>query len=291
MQSAFRLSSTSLRALLSRPTRVSTCHAPVRFFSNFRSTGNTLLRQKVNASVGPTFAKGSRTFMTEGTKVAQNSQGISWQRMAMTAAGVAGAVVVIEGIFNRETRDSLTLGEESLLHSTFQYTGAGLALTALAARQIFRSGATFRILTANPWVVLGVSLVGSIGSMMGVFYTPPEKTIQKHLFWLAFNGFQAATLSPLLFLNPALLSRAALYTFGVVGSLSYVGATATTLMQRYRTDKYLNWGGPLLAGVTVVALSSLAPMALPLGMRGLAITEAIYLYGGLAVFGGFVLYE
>lgn len=50
-------------------------------------------------------------------------------------------------------------------------------------------------------------------------------------------------------------------------------------------------GGPLLAGVTVVALSSLAPMALPLGMRGLAISEAISLYGGLAVFGGFVLYE
>ncbi len=59
----------------------------------------------------------------------------------------------------------------------------------------------------------------------------------------------------------------------------------------YRNDKYLYWGGPLLAGVTVVALSSLAPLALPLGMRGLAITEAISLYGGLAVFSGFVLFE
>ncbi|KAG5716339.1 Growth hormone-inducible transmembrane protein [Termitomyces sp. T112] len=284
MQSTIRMSSMSLRTLLSRPTRISNCHASVRFFSNFRSTGSTSFKQKVNVPIGSTSAKGSRTFMTEGTHAAQNSQGVSWQRMAMTAAGVAGAVVVIEGIFNRETRDSLTLGEKSLLHSTFQYTGAGLALTALAARQIFRSGATFRIMSANPWVVLGVSLVGSIGSMMGVFYTPPEKTIQKHLFWLAFNGFQAATLSPLFFLNPALLSRAALYTCGVVGSISYVGATATT-------DKYLNWGGPLLAGVTVVALSSLAPMALPLGLRGLAITEAISLYGGLAVFSGFVLYD
>ena len=85
-------------------------------------------------------------------------------------------------------------------------------------------------------------------------------------------------------MSPALLGRAALYTCGVVGSLSYVGATA-------KNDKYLYMGGPLLAGVTVVALSSLAPMALPLGMRGLAISEAISLYGGLAVFGGFVLYE
>jgi len=114
--------------------------------------------------------------------------------------------------------------------------------------------------------------------------TSPERPLLKHALWLGFNGFQAATLSPLFFLSPALLGRAALYTCGVVGSLSYVGATA-------RNDKYLYLGGPLLAGVTVVALSSLAPMALPLGMRGLAISEAISLYGGLAVFGGFVLYD
>jgi len=142
----------------------------------------------------------------------------------------------------------------------------------------------FRIMSANPWLVLGVSLVGSIGSMMGVYYTSPENSVQKHFFWLAFNACQAATLSPLFFLSPAILSRAALYTCGVVGSLSYIGATATN-------DKYLYMGGPLLAGVTVVALTSLAPMALPLGTRALAVTESISLYGGLAVFSGFVLYD
>jgi growth hormone-inducible transmembrane protein len=62
--------------------------------------------------------------------------------------------------------------------------------------------------------------------MLGVFWTPPENTVQKHIFWASFNLCQAATLSPLFFFNPALLSRAALYTLGVVGSLSYVGATA-----------------------------------------------------------------
>ncbi|KAF9469753.1 inhibitor of apoptosis-promoting Bax1-domain-containing protein [Collybia nuda] len=221
--------------------------------------------------------------MTE-RPVIQQSEPFSWRRVGMTAAGVAGAVVATQAIFNRETRDSLSVAEKSYLHESFQYTGAGLALTALVARSMFKSGFAFRIMAANPWVVLGVSLVGGIGSMMGVFYTPPERTVQKHLFWLAFNACQAATLSPLFFLNPAILSRAALYTCGVVGAISYVGATATN-------DKYLNLGGPLLAGVTVVALSSLAPMALPLGLRGLAFTEAISLYGGLAVFGGFVLYD
>ena len=62
-------------------------------------------------------------------------------------------------------------------------------------------------------------------------------------------------------------------------------------IQLPRNDEYLNLGAPLLAGVTVVALSSLAPMVIPMGLRTLAITESISLYGGLAVFGGFVLYE
>jgi hypothetical protein len=50
-------------------------------------------------------------------------------------------------------------------------------------------------------------------------------------------------------------------------------------------------GGPLLAGVTVVALGSLAPMALPFVLPALAVAEAISLYGGLAVFGGLFLYK
>ncbi|KAF8560150.1 hypothetical protein OG21DRAFT_1502492 [Imleria badia] len=229
-------------------------------------------------------SKFSRTIITDAQTVTHASSQDAWKKFAITAAAVAGTVVVAEGFLNRDTRDTLTVAEQSYLHDSFKYTGGGLILTALAARSMFRSGVAFRVMSANPWLVLGVSLVGSIGSMMGVYYTPPERTVQKHLFWLGFNACQAATLSPLFFLSPAILSRAALYTCGVVGSLSYVGATA-------KNDKYLYMGGPLLAGVTVVALSSLAPMALPLGMRGLAIAESISLYGGLAVFGGFVLYD
>jgi FtsH-binding integral membrane protein len=103
--------------------------------------------------------------------------------------------------------------------------------------------------------------------------------------WAAFNLTQAALLSPLMFLSPALLARAGLYTVGMMGSIAFVGATA-------KQEKYLYLGGPLLAGVTIVALSGFAPLVLPAtAARTLLWTERIWLYGGLAVFGGFTLYD
>ncbi|KAJ7654172.1 hypothetical protein B0H17DRAFT_1186259 [Mycena rosella] len=87
---------------------------------------------------------------------------------------------------------------------------------------MYTSGVVFRIMAANPWVVVGASLADGIGSMFGVFYTPPENTIQKHFFWLTFNVFQATTLSPLFFLNLAILARTGFYTLAVVGTTAVV---------------------------------------------------------------------
>jgi growth hormone-inducible transmembrane protein len=88
-----------------------------------------------------------------------------------------------------------------------------------------------------------------------------------------------------MFMQPAILARAGLYTVGMMGSIAFVGATA-------KQEKYLYLGGPLLAGVAIVALSGLAPLVLPAtAVRTLMFTENIWLYGGLAVFGGFTLYD
>lgn len=88
-----------------------------------------------------------------------------------------------------------------------------------------------------------------------------------------------------MFMQPALLARAGLYTVGMMGSIAFVGATA-------KQEKYLYLGGPLLAGVAIVALSGLAPMVIPAtAARTLMVTENLWLYGGLAVFGGFTLYD
>jgi len=88
-----------------------------------------------------------------------------------------------------------------------------------------------------------------------------------------------------MFFHPTLLARAGLYTLGMMGSIAFVGATA-------KQEKYLYLGGPLLAGVAIVALSGLAPLVLPAtAVRTMMWTENIWLYGGLAVFGGFTLYD
>lgn len=109
--------------------------------------------------------------------------------------------------------------------------------------------------------------------------------MQKYALWTSFNVTQAAILSPLMFMSPALLARAGLYTLGMMGSIAFVGATA-------KQEKYLYLGGPLLAGVAIVALSGFAPLVLPAtATRTLMWTERLWLYGGLAVFGGFTLYD
>jgi FtsH-binding integral membrane protein len=140
-------------------------------------------------------------------------------------------------------------------------------------------------MATNPWVILGVGLAGSIGTMWGAMATDPDNYVQKYALWGGFNLTQALLLSPMLFLQPALLARAGLYTVGMMGSIAFVGATA-------KQEKYLYLGAPLLAGVAIVALSGLAPLVVPVtAARTLAVTENIWLYGGLAVFGGFTLYD
>ena len=103
------------------------------------------------------------------------------------------------GFLNRETRDALHPIEAKHLNASFGYvyvctllylfvigtgqlayvpplvssylSGLGLALTAGSAYYLHKTGVSARIMTANPWVVLGGGLVFSIGSMYGVYNT------------------------------------------------------------------------------------------------------------------------
>jgi len=166
------------------------------------------------------------------------------------------------------------------------HTGLGVGIIGITARAMYQSGFVYRIMATNPWIVAIGGLGLSFATMIGTRSTDPSNYVQKYGLWTAFNATQALFIAPLLFMAPpALIARAGLYTVAMMGSISFVGATA-------KQEKYLYLGGPLLAGVALVAVSGLAPLVLPVtAVRTLAFTENIWLYGGLAVFGGFTLYD
>ncbi|GAA6063771.1 hypothetical protein JCM10212_006267 [Sporobolomyces blumeae] len=209
---------------------------------------------------------------------------VNWQKVGINVGfGVAGAVA-LNFALNRETRGPLSGFEGEYLRSTFKWTAAGLAITASTAYLAFTNGLVYRMMAMNPWVVMGGGLVLSIGSMYGVMSTAPDSPAH-YGCWAVFSAMQGITLSPLFFVNPAILGRAGLYTLGAVGGISYVGATA-------KSDQYLWIGGPLLAGLGVLICSSLAPMLMPrMSLRTLTALESVGAYGGVAVFSGFVLYD
>ncbi|KAJ5601912.1 hypothetical protein N7510_011446 [Penicillium lagena] len=226
-----------------------------------------------------------RTYMQQSTTTAQGGNATS--KLVYGAAIVGGTIMATNFIFNRETREDggMPAFERSFLNETFMHTGLGIGIIGIAARALHMNGWSYRLMAFNPWVVVGLGLVGSIGTMYGTFYTSPDNYVMKYGLWTAFNLTQAALLSPLMFMHPALLARAGLYTVGMMGSIAFVGATA-------KQEKYLYLGAPLLAGVTIVALSGFAPLVLPAtAARTLMWSERIWLYGGLAVFGGFTLYD
>ncbi|KAL5594826.1 hypothetical protein BROUX41_001732 [Berkeleyomyces rouxiae] len=210
------------------------------------------------------------------------------RKLLVGGAIFGGTLTAINLVFNRETRTDggIPSFERSYLNDTFLHTGVGVGIIGLTAQQMIRSGFVYRVMVTNPWVVGLGGLALSFGTMIGTRSISPDNYLPKYAMWTAFNATQAVMIAPMLaFLPGALIARAGLYTVAMMGSLSVVGATA-------KQDKYLYIGGPLLAGAAIVAASGLAPLVIPAtAARTLAFTENLWLYGGLAVFGGFTLYD
>jgi FtsH-binding integral membrane protein len=107
-----------------------------------------------------------------------NTQGGNFtQKLLYGGAIVGGTILATNFIFNRETREDggMPAYERSFLNETFMHTGLGIGIIAIAARALHSSGWSYRLMAMNPWLVMGVGLVGSIGSMYATFATPPDK--------------------------------------------------------------------------------------------------------------------
>ena len=99
------------------------------------------------------------------------------QRLLYGAAIVGGTVLVTNLVFNRETREDggMPPFERSYLNETFLHTGLGVGIIGVAARALHQSGWSIRLMSANPWLVMGGGLALSIGSMIGCRAVAPEK--------------------------------------------------------------------------------------------------------------------
>ena len=127
-----------------------------------------------------------RTYMQQPAEVARPDSGNLTQRL-LYGAGIVGATVLATNlIFNRETREDggMPPFERQYLNDTFLHTGLGVGIIGVAAQALHRSGWSYRLMAANPWVVVGVGLATSIGTMYGCMATSPEKYAPSSLYSL-----------------------------------------------------------------------------------------------------------
>lgn len=171
------------------------------------------------------------------------------------------------------------------IRDTYMYFGASIGVTAGSAIAVFRTPALMNIVMRQGWIALGVSIAAMIGSGMVARSIPYQEGFgAKQLAWMVHCGVIGAVVAPICLLGGPILTRAAWYTAGMVGGLSTVAACAPS-------DKFLSMGGPLAMGLGVVFMSSIGSAFLPPTTALGAGLYSIAMYGGLILFGGFLLYD
>ncbi|KAH8278689.1 hypothetical protein KR018_006954 [Drosophila ironensis] len=171
------------------------------------------------------------------------------------------------------------------IQDTYSYFGASCALTAASAAAIFQSEAMMALMMRSGVVasLVTLGLVMASGAVaQSMEYHPGFGG--KQLAWVVHCAVLGAVLAPMCLLGGPILTKALLYTGGVVGALSTVAACAPS-------EKFLNMGGPLAIGLGLVFASSIASMWLPPTTAVGAGLASMSLYGGLILFSGFLLYD
>lgn len=156
------------------------------------------------------------------------------------------------------------------MQSTIAYFGAGISATGLTA--VLAKNSRFAFM--NPFVLLGASLVGMIGCQF------TDNPLLKHSLWGAFTVSQGLSIASLLnFYAMPIIFNAAAATAVMVGALSFYAYNTPT-------TNFLNMDSFLLLGLAGLLGVGCVNMFWPS-----ALLMNLYMYGGLMLFGGFVLYD
>merc|ERR1711973_461137 len=171
------------------------------------------------------------------------------------------------------------------IRDTYMYFGASVAATAGTAVAAFRTPAVMNLVSRGGLLAMGVSIAAMMGSGMvakSIPYSPGLGT--KQLAWLAHCAVIGAVVAPICLLGGPILTRAAWYTAGMVSGLSTVAVCAPS-------DKFLYMGGPLAMGLGIVFCASIGSAFLPPTTAMGAGLYSVAMYGGLILFGAFLLYD
>lgn len=171
------------------------------------------------------------------------------------------------------------------IRSTYVYFGGSIGISALAAAAVFRTPALLNLMGRSGWMAIVLSMAAMMGSGMIARSIPYQPGFgAKQLAWAAHCAILGAVIAPICFVGGPILTRAALYSAGIIGGLSTVAVCAPS-------DKFLYMGGPLAIGLGVVFASSVGSMFLaPTTALGAGLAS-MSLYGGLLLFSGFLLYD
>ena len=160
------------------------------------------------------------------------------------------------------------------IRHTYGYFTAACAGTG-AAVVLLRNSAVAHM---NPWILLALTMGGVIGTQM-IDYN--NNWALKNLCYTGFVGAMGVSLIPLIEMYGAAVAYDAMIATAVTcGGLSAVAYNAPS-------EQFLNWGGPLALGLGGMLGVSLLSIVYP-GSRAL---YNIYLYGGLALFSAFMMYD
>lgn len=184
--------------------------------------------------------------------------------------------------------DTASLWPEAMrrkVKSTYLYFSGALGTTAIAAYYVSRSSLMSRMANTRPLLLFGGGLVAMIGTSMACHAIPYSPGINaKHLAWIAHSGVVGTVIAPMMLMGGPLVLRAATYTAGTVLALSLTAACAPD-------GKFLAWGGPLSLALGGICVASIGGMFVPASAAVAPMINSLVTYGGLVVFGGFMLYD
>lgn len=159
----------------------------------------------------------------------------------------------------------------------YAYVFGGLAVTAVSAAVAHAAGLSKHILQ-NTYFCGPILFIASIGSLAATIFIKKEDVKARQIALAVFNVTMGLTLSPIGFVQRAIVAQAAFITLGIGGLLTFTAYMAPD-------KRFLKWEGPLMTALTTLSVGSFIARFFPNTAFAYGMDRAS-LYGGLVIFCG-----